>query len=198
MKTLVALLIATVLVVANIQAQRTKAVLIFKDRTQLEGLAKLNPWDNIKFRKEKGDKRERYTFEEVDTLKLFEDTEPTIYVRVKIEDKDNPKVLELANQGKNVVCYRDVVRGNMMMTPMPNGGMMTTGFWGTMTYSYLRKTEEKEATYLASSAWVALNFRKKASEFFADCPALVSKIQNRELKRADLEEIIDYYNTQCN
>lgn len=198
MKSIAVLLIMIVLCSANAKAQNTKAILIFKDGTQLEGLAKLNLWEKIKFRKGKGDKRERYTFDEVDTLKLFKDTEPTIYVRVKIEDKDNPKVLELANQGKNVVSYRDVVRGSMMMTPMPNSGMMTTGYWGSMTYSYLRKTKEKEATYLASSAWVALNFRKKASEFFTDCPALVSKIQNRELKRADLEEIIDYYNTQCN
>ncbi|WP_421804883.1 hypothetical protein [Flagellimonas sp.] len=198
MKSILVVIIAMVLCTSITSAQKTKAVLVLKNGDRLEGFAKLNAWDMIRFRKEKKAKRENYTFDQVDTLKLFEDTEPTIYVKVKIEDKENPKVLELANHGKNVVSYRDVVRGSMMMTPMPNGGMMTTGYWGSMTYSYLRKTNEEEATYLASSAWVALNFRKRASEFFADCPALVTKIQNRELKRGDLEEIVDYYNTQCN
>ncbi|NVN18059.1 hypothetical protein GUA46_06885 [Muricauda sp. HICW] len=199
MKSLAILIITIILCTANTKAQNTKAVLIFKNGTQLEGLANLKPWDNIRFRKEKGAKREHFTFNEVDTLKLFKEEEPSIYVKVKIKDKDNPKVLELVNHGKNISCYRDVVnpRGNMMMTPMPNGGMMTTGFWGTITYSYLRKAGEEEATHLASSYWITLNFRKNASEFFADCPPLASKIQDRELQRGDLEEIIDYYNTQC-
>ncbi len=199
MKSIVILLITIVLCTESTKAQRTKATLIFKNGTQLEGLAKLNHWGKIKFRKEKGDKRKRYTFDEVDTLQLFDGEEPSIYVQVKIKDKNKPKVLELADHGKNVSCYRDVVNsnGNMTMTPVPNGGMMHTGFWGTITYSYLRKTEEEEAVYLASTNWVALNFRKKASEFFADCPTLVSKIQNRELRRGHLTEIIDYYNTKC-
>lgn len=188
-------IITIMLCVTNTMAQITKAVVILKNGIRLEGFAKLNPWDNIKFRKGKGDKREHYTFEEVDTLKLFEDTDSPTYVQVKIKDKKKPKVLELVERGKNVSCYKDVMLGNMHQTFMPNGTVMITGFWGTMTYSYIRKTDEEEATYLASSAWVALNFRKNASEFFADCTSLVSKIQNRELKRADLEEIITYYNT---
>jgi len=91
MKSIVILLITIVLCSSMAKAQRTGAVLIFKDGAQLEGLAKLNHWGKIKFRKEKGSKRKRYTFDQVDTLKLFDGEEPSIYVQVKIEDKKNLK-----------------------------------------------------------------------------------------------------------
>jgi len=106
--------------------------------------------------------------------------------------------LELVERGKNVSCYKDVVHGNMHQTFMPNGTVMTTGFWGTITYSYLRKTDKEEAIYLTSTYWFSKNFKKAASEFFSDCPRLVTKIQDREFKKRHLNEIIEYYNTQCN
>ncbi len=68
---------------APIMAQKTKAVLIFKDGTQKEGFARLNQWEKIKFRKEEKAKKESYTFEQVNTLKLFEDNSPAIYAQVK-------------------------------------------------------------------------------------------------------------------
>ena len=41
-------------------------------------------------------------------------------------------------------------------------------------------------------------FRKRAMEFFSECEKLVKKIDNKELKKEDLIEITEFYNTNCN
>lgn len=41
------------------------------------------------------------------------------------------------------------------------------------------------------------SFRKRAMDFFSDCPSLVSKIENKVLKRDDLITITEFYNN-CN
>lgn len=199
MKPIVILLFTIVLYTPWLKAQKTKAILIFKNRTHLEGLAELNYWEKIKFRKEKGDERKRYTFEEVDTLKLFEDQEPSIYVQVKIKDEGIHRILELVDQGKNLIYYRDKIERYYAPSPMPNGNMSSVPMGGSYSYtnSYVRKPWENEATYLASTSWLSGNFKKTASNYFADCPALVAKIQNKEFKKRHLKEIIDYYNTKC-
>lgn len=199
MKSIVVLISMIVLCSANAKAQNTKSVLIFKDGTQLEGLAKVNFWEQIKFRKGKGEKRERYTFDEVDTLKLFEDTEPSIYVQVKIKGEGFHEILEVVDQGKNLIYYRDRNERYYAPATMPNGNMPPIPMGGSYSYtdSYVRKPGENEATYLASTNWLSKNFKKAASKFFSDCPRLVAKIQNRELKKKHFKQIITYYNTQC-
>jgi len=42
-----------------------------------------------------------------------------------------------------------------------------------------------------------LTFRKDMTEYFRDCPELVNRIQERELRRGDLEIIVMEYNKKC-
>lgn len=41
------------------------------------------------------------------------------------------------------------------------------------------------------------SFKKQASDYFSDCPALSNKIQNKEYRIDDIELIVDYYNRNC-
>ena len=196
------LILITFLMVLNQSfGQKTRAELIFKDGTILKGLAEPTKVNNIRFRKERKAKKIFYSFKEVDTLKVYYDFSPTIFVLVKIKDKTVPKVLEMARTGKNVTYFRDVSQGYAapMRTPTAGGGFMMTGGGGqyNITYSYLRKSSEKEAVYLGSSNWMTKNFKKGASNFFSDCPKLVLKIKNKEFKKRDLKEIIEFYNSNC-
>lgn len=43
-----------------------------------------------------------------------------------------------------------------------------------------------------------LGFRKDMAKYFADCPKLVSLIEGKEFRRNDLDEIVAYYNNNCN
>ncbi len=40
-------------------------------------------------------------------------------------------------------------------------------------------------------------FKNRASEYFDDCPVLVEQLQERELKKEDLREIVELYNSTC-
>lgn len=178
--------------------QKSRAELIFKDGSIMEGIAEPIHSNNIKFRKELKAKRQYFTFEEVDTLKVYDEIEPTIYVLVKIKNAYVPKVLELTSAGKNVVYYRDILKGGTVAIPNSNGRTTTMGAgFSRAVYSYVRKTNEEEAVLLASSNWISKNFKNTASKFFSDCPELVKKIRNREFKKRDLKEITDFYNTKC-
>ena len=195
--------ILSLLILAASQSfsQKTRAELIFKDGSLLEGIAEPINNNYIKFRKEHKAKKEYFTFEEVDTLKVYYDFVPKIYVLVKIKNRSVPKVLELARAGRNVVYYRDIIQGNiapMAFSSMGSGGsMISGGGYINIKHSYVRKTNEEEAEHLASSNWISKNFKKSASSFFSDCPELVGKIQNSEFRKRDLKEIIEFYNTKC-
>ncbi|KJD32067.1 hypothetical protein PK35_11545 [Tamlana nanhaiensis] len=41
------------------------------------------------------------------------------------------------------------------------------------------------------------SFKNRASEYFKDCPNLVSKLENKKYRRNDLEEIVTFYNSNC-
>ncbi len=64
---------------------------------------------------------------------------------------------------------------------------------------FLHKKDQK-ALILVGSKGNPLykNFKKAATKYFQDCPALVEKIQSRELKLKHLPEIIEFYKLYCN
>lgn len=183
----------------TLNAQKYKAELIFIDGTKMEGFANLKSSDEIRFRRKREAQRQIYTFDEVDTLKIHYKYKSRVYVKVRIVNKDKPKVLELVDAGKRVHCYQDVFAGYG-----PPAMVLGTGFNEShmgrnhkVTNFYLRKPQQEEVTYLASTDWLSKNFKKAASKFFSDCSRLVAKIQNRELKKKHFKQIITYYNTQC-
>ncbi|AWX45719.1 hypothetical protein HME9304_02746 [Flagellimonas maritima] len=179
-------------------AQKDRAELILKNGAKLEGYAVLKSLDKIKFRKQKKADKEFYTFDKVDTLKIYDDFEPKLYIQAKVKDEEKPKVLKIVDIGKNLIYYRKISQGYGAPAFMPGGNMpMTVGGFYNVTNSYVRKPDEDEVTYLASTNWLSGNFKNAASEYFADCPNLVAKIKNRELKKKHLKEIITYYNSKC-
>jgi hypothetical protein len=43
----------------------------------------------------------------------------------------------------------------------------------------------------------SLGWKKDMLEYFSDCPALRERIEDKDLKRADIEAIVMYYNNNC-
>jgi hypothetical protein len=70
----------------------------------------------------------------------------------------------------------------------PNGvgGMTTT------TFNYLLQRGDEQLFEPR-----ALAFKKDMIEYFSDCPKLVALIEGKEFKRRDFEEMVRYYNEQC-
>ena len=71
------------------------------------------------------------------------------------------------------------------------------GYSRDITYYYLLREGEDQVTHLGSTDIFSKNFKKAGSDYFADCPELVEKIQNKEYKKKHLEKVVRYYNKNC-
>ena len=63
---------------------------------------------------------------------------------------------------------------------------------------YVKKEGQLQAKYIKGNNIAYGRFKTNAIKFFADCESLVEKLKNNDYKRKHLEEIVDYYNANCN
>ncbi len=91
----VALLICT----ATLNAQRSEAILTFKDGTVKKGFGKLISQDRVKFRKNKKSKAKKYPFKTLKHVKIKEYDEFHTYAYIRIQNKKKPRVLEVKLTG---------------------------------------------------------------------------------------------------
>lgn len=73
----------------------------------------------------------------------------------------------------------------------PSTGM-TTGGGSYETEKYVLQNGNEELKWPRG-----LSFRKDMMEYFANCPALVKKIEDREFRKNEIESIVLFYNTHC-
>ncbi|MGV8829868.1 MAG: hypothetical protein ACWA6U_16285, partial [Breznakibacter sp.] len=72
-----------------------------------------------------------------------------------------------------------------------------TGFsWGKgNTYNFEKYLMQKGDNLLKKPEKLA--FKNDMVEYFADCPALVEKLEKKEYKKDDIESIVRFYNRNC-
>ncbi len=63
---------------------------------------------------------------------------------------------------------------------------------------FVGKKNEEKLQLINSESFLYKNFRKTLSSYFHDCHVLVEKIQNKEFKKRDILEIVEFYNENCN
>jgi hypothetical protein len=193
------LLITSLILLTNLVVfgQKDKAELVFKDGNRIEGLAKLTKEGTIKFRKNRKEKKQLFTFKEVDTLFLENKTGSYApFMQVKVKGQLTPKILLMKFTGPRLTCFEDY----FMVYRAPgsaNPGMGIGNFY-TVTNSYFKKPNEERAVQLVNNNELfPKSFRKSASAYFEDCPDLAEKILKREFKQQHINEIVQYYNYQC-
>ena len=69
----------------------------------------------------------------------------------------------------------------------PYGG----GYTYTQEYNILQKGNQG----LMKPTWIS--FRKDMMDYLSDCSAILSKLDKKEFKSREMEEIVQYYNDQC-
>ena len=70
-------------------------------------------------------------------------------------------------------------------------GMMSGGH----SYTTERYVLQKENGELKRPR--GLTFKKDMVNYFQDCPELAQKIENKEFRKADMESLVHYYNSNC-
>lgn len=70
-------------------------------------------------------------------------------------------------------------------------GSYMAGGSSTVTQHFLQKGKG-ELTQIKG-----ISFKRDMSEYFNDCPSLSEKIESKELRKSDINFIIDFYNKNC-
>ncbi|MBQ4822593.1 hypothetical protein [Aquimarina sp. MMG016] len=192
MKKTFLLLLITILTGIGTYGQKTNATLIFKNGIKLRGLGTVINDGDVKFRESKKHKRVYYSFDKLDSVMVYDTDVVYTYVRKKVKDKLERKVLRVVAKGKKVTLYKVVIEGYT-----DTGMGPSFGHHHSISGYYASKEGEKEVTHLGSSGLFSINFKKAASKYFEDCPVLVEKIKNKKYKKRNILEIVEYYNKEC-
>lgn len=106
--------------------------------------------------------------------------EPAVYKFIPISNTRGA-LMEILERGK---CTLYVWR-------YASGGGSSTNF-----YTY-REGEGVPKILVTRDFLSPLNFIDDTSEYFKDCPALVDKIQNKDYKKKETQEMVRFYNAVC-
>ncbi len=196
MKKSILLFVLMVSVYTATYAQRSKAILFFKDGTEKEGFGKLNSQKQIKFRTERKAEVVKYSFDVLDRAKIYTNNGIHEYTLRMVKGDTVPTILEIVKIGR-ISLYKKVKEGmNTMQYGNGYGQTMSMHHYSIKNY-YVQKEGEEMVTHLGSTGLFSKNFKKAASNYFGSCPKLAERINNKELKKSDILEIVRLYNKQC-
>lgn len=115
------------------------------------------------------------------------------------EKKTKLGFVEILVEGKLRLVGRTVmVQSGGMWVPGPgvnSAPVYQPGFMGS--HNQVMFLREGEEPVIFNQANTLKSFRERAMEYFEDCPSLRTKLDNKEFKMEDLQEIVRYYNSTC-
>ncbi|MDO6598304.1 hypothetical protein Q4512_15375 [Oceanihabitans sp. 2_MG-2023] len=151
----------------------------------------------LKFRTDRKAKKEKYKPNQVDSV-LF-----------KVEDRvDKYTTMFISKKKKRLAFVQLIVEGNVAIVGRTEKTNMQTSIqndenpWeqeGPSASNYFNHNRlflVKEGEVLEKVK--VKGFRVRAMEFFADCDALVKKLDSKKMHKDNFYEIAAFYNTNCN
>ncbi len=199
------LLISTFGIAQDNPAYKT-AKLYFKNGETLNGIGKIGN-KKIKF-KTHSNSREiiQYTPDDIYGFDLLINRKIIKYrYRYLKEKSDKPILLELTIQGK-VSLYKNVKRSNILTGFLLNSGNSNkNGNFNNIYGANLDKVsdfyvghENESLVIFLSTEYGSFKGNGPTMEYFKDCPSLYAKIKSRFFKISEMDEIVEYYNENCN
>jgi len=179
MKTILSLLCLLSFLIAG--AQNDYGSISFTDGTNIQGLVKIRGNGKVKFKPVEESESVTYDLDKITSI--------------KIEDRSYEVVEYKSLFGFSKTLMKVVVKGKATLlndqvfyTPMMGANGTWTG-GGTKVVFYLKKNRT------VSRLGTRLN--RKDDSLFEDCPKLLKQIDEREIKRRHLSEIVKFYNRNC-
>lgn len=190
------LLFLLLLLSFNTYAKYLEGKIILKDKTEMTGLIELGKNNSINYKTDKKSKKQEISAEKIESV-LIIDKKQNINkyefhltsTKGAVGNKEKMRLLQVLVDGK-VKLYGTSTSFTY------NNGIGVSGH-SSSTYFLKRNDEIKPVFYIAFGYIVKQNFKDFIKEYFKDCEALISKVENREFKEKHYTEIIEYYNTNC-
>ncbi|QXP79729.1 MULTISPECIES: hypothetical protein [Winogradskyella] len=201
------------------QYRWTDAVVYLKNEKVLTGLGAIPMMsDGINLKKEqlkfKTDKKSKYKPEEIDSIVFtitykervngnrIEKTRVETYIPIYLNNRQTKMgFAEILVDGALKLVGRTVSvqsgGGFMPTAGAPNmAPIYHPGYMGS--HNQVLILRDGETPEIFNQVSLTKSFRKRAMEYFEDCPVLKTKIETKEFKKEDLQDIIRFYNSNCN
>jgi hypothetical protein len=159
-----------------------------------------NAKENVRFRKDKKAKTEKFGHEQVKQVVFKNPDSETSYFEYIQISKKKKGLFNVISTGKAKLYGRKVSVSTAMPMMHGGGGAAPATTWTHWNYSFsnfnefyvLRENEEIASPLI--TAQVSKSFKKRAMEYFSDCPTLVAKLDNKDYVKDDVKEVVDEYN----
>lgn len=179
---------------------QNKIELTLKDGSILNGFGRINIKDEILYRKTEDGDKVIYNYKTVKRLSIYADDSVHIYEYKVINGTGGSgsiKLLESILVG-NINLYQDYSSKIRYYDYSPDylGGGYNYSMPSKTIY-YITKNGNDKTTNLKIGNTYSKRFKKIAKEYFASCPDLLEKINNKYFKRYGIESIVKYYNENC-
>lgn len=186
-------------IVYSVSAQKTKAIIYFKDGTQKEGYGKLAASNSVKFKESKKGEVKKYTRDDLESVKIYTDEGIEKYVYVKIENINNSMLVNEVLKGKLSLYKETQYNYNRGGFGMGASGMAfgIGSSYKTTQYFLLKEGQNEAVNFGKKGGLVTKNFKKVVKESLDECPGLVKKVESGEFKRRDIVEMVEFYNQNC-
>ncbi|MFS4484401.1 hypothetical protein ACKGJY_15410 [Hyunsoonleella sp. 2307UL5-6] len=197
------------LVFATIQiySQSNKATIFYKNGDSIQGYINRINYDDVKFSKQKKGKYKWIKSDGLDKLIIYsengiQERHYLEYKKKKNSKKSKTRLAILVVKGKVNYYIEPYNFGSGFRNDGKSFGMSQNFYYDkgfNQASLYVKRNNEKYITLLSTSGQVVFskNFKKTASEYFKDCKVLVSKIESGYYKKANVTEMVEFYNEEC-
>jgi hypothetical protein len=161
-------------------AQFNKGTIYTKNGKPKNGLIKIRLLGGIKFKESESSKVMFYDYKHMSGYDIKDDGIIKKY-RYKQIGNGRPRRMKIVELGK-INLYRIFVSNA--------GSSMAMGLPVSEGYVYFIEKNNKTIR-------IGGKIKNKRMNLFSDCPILIEKIKNKEFKKREVIEIVDYYNNNC-
>ena len=170
-------------------SQDQEATIFFKDGDSLQGFAMIKN-EKIKFRLSLDDKPDTWDEESVSKVEFYGFNIIKTYVYMKPNKYEKMRLFELLVDGE-VSLYLEGFSHFVTTSPNNPGSSQIVD----KIYNYVKHKTDEFPTCI--NCYPLESWKKKTLAFFKDCPNLIKKIKNNELREIHLVDIVYFYNDYC-
>jgi hypothetical protein len=181
-----------------------KATLFLINKDTLYGFARINDFNTVHFKKERSDKKVKFTHKKLVGLQLVKDNFIKNF-KYKLLVGEGPVLLKKNNEGVLKLYTQSSFVLDNEVTNVSNHGVffsMNTGSGQLYEFKryYLSKKGSKHSVI---KIWSDTNgrsnkiFRKRIVKYFKDCKLLVAKIKQGVYQKWRINDIVRDYNRNC-
>ena len=180
----------------------TEGTVYLKNGTVKEGLLRItrvskdyiafNGKQRVKFKVNEEAKKEKYGHTQVEKV-VFKnaDAETVEYVYIPVSEKKYELFTKIVNGKADL--YARIVSFTSGCYPAPVNRRWAPFNGNDSEEFYVWREGEKTASPLITLR-VSRSFKKRAMEYFADCPALVEKLEDKSYGEENIEDVVKDYN----